>query len=1552
MKNSNSTFKIIIFSFVSSLLLVCSTTKAAARDFYWENPVRITDTDTRFPRAVTNGNSTYIFWQEVDTSSENIWLTCQYIDSSGTWQTNSRFAGPFRYSGDVPDMYSAAVSQSGRIAVAALSDVNRISIFISNNGAVSFTKTDLSRQEKPLVAPRIYTTKSGKFILFTVLGENESFSMRTASSNNGSDWSSFTDFQPAMKMTNPFVPVLAATADGETVVFQAQYINGNRISYQLYETVSSNEGFTWSDPVLITGSESLASGDSHDFSAYHNQRPYLYIFNGTTYMAWERTYYNSENSHIWVAQVTKEGLVPGSAEEISTQGNANRAVLFSYDNLLSLVWFDTRHGSESVHFAQKNGYLWNETALSSGRQPDLFAFPLVISGGKKLSFVWQENPLQKKGEPHIFRLDPDTSVMKPAVSALSFTEGKRSTAERVKIRVTLPADSSGIAGFSWCWSRDPQVEPPEQYMNLPSERTISVNADAEGKWYFKARAVDYAGNWSASSELTYYLDLTPPLPPSIIVPEKDKFGFVQSNTFSMQWQPDAADDDVAGYTWNLQYLAPVDGRLAETKRHPVTLSDEEAAAITSAFMQQHENDVSRVDMPPRRVMGMSTGTSYTNRYNGLYAFSVAAVDTVGNIGKPAVVMFMLNKYVPSTYLLSVNRAADVFGNVTLNIIGGGFTYDGTVSRIYIDRDGKEPYDMTLERSDGAFKVKSDNRITDIQLGNTLSEGLYRIGLLHPSRGLYMSAPLLRIEQNGTVKIEKQYTYVPSWTPYKKTWKYHVQVGTILLWSVFVLAFAGMVFAMHGLIQTAKDTVIVRKEIRALVTGDAMPLKEKQRTSQLKQKGISLKIKLMGFTSFLVIMIVLLVSIPLGINMVRTQEQTLAQGLEQRVNVLLEGLSTSAKAYMPAQNLLELSYLPDQTSALAEVEYATITGYPSDGKNTSLKYVWATNDPDITKKIATESLTYGLSELTDDTVSEIAKRCAELNAEAVSETGDIALNIVQLNAEGVSLALKSDAKSVARREEIAQITTQLTNKFNTAMNELSAKGGGSLPRFNSNQLDRANTSYLFYRPVLYRQGSSQEYVRGIVFVKVSTINLIDSVDAARRSIIYTAALIAILAISIGAVGSFILASIIVNPIRRLAAHVTVIGETADKTKLNGKDIEISSHDEIGLLGETVNEMTHGLVKAAQDEKLLMDGKVVQQTFLPLLTSRDGSKETISQLNESAIQCFGYYEGASGVSGDYFDYKKLDNRWYVLIKCDASGHGVPAALIMTVVATLFRKYFENWSYTKNGTLINQLVTQINDFIESLGIKGKFATIIICLFDTVSGDVFMCNAGDNIVHIYDNAAHREKTLTLAETPAAGPLPSFMVEMKGGFKVEKTTLKPGDVLFLYTDGIEEATRKFRDSTFSVVKCAEPAMKEGDIHGNHKVGQESEQMEPERVRAIIEAVFAGKTYTLEKYHNPVPGEELIFDFTSCRGTIEEAVIALASVEKVFRMYKAPDVTAADTVRVDKKIDTFLHEHFNRYDYYCGAKKEDSSASNYLEYTFLKEDEQLDDLTLLAVRRP
>ncbi|MBQ9630118.1 MAG: SpoIIE family protein phosphatase, partial [Treponema sp.] len=1278
--------------------------------------------------------------------------------------------------------------------------------------------------------------------------------MNIAFSDDATNWTTFEDFAPAQNMINPFIPVLVSYHNNDYVVFQAQVLQNEVLSYQLYLTWSQDKGRTWQAARLLTQSDIFPAIDARDAAYYHNQRPELFVFENKLYLSWERSRLSSTASNIWVSTITDAGISAGSAEKINESGNANNAFLFSFRKKLLLVYFDTRRGVSTIRLAQKNGLIWNETQLSYGKNDAVFAFPVFHSdkqNSERLSFVWQES---KEKESSIIRLSPDSTCPPAKIRTLSFTKNGRTNAKNARFAVDLANDSSGIAGFAWSWSNNKEVLPPRELMNLSSSTGVSLTAEEEGIYYFSVSALDYAGNWSDVTRVEYHLDLTAPAMPNIFELRKDSFGFVADNSIKLEWEENSLDSDVAGFTWNLQYLSPLQDGMAENKTHSVRLSKEEVEKYLNDMQVQYEN--AKFDLPPARILGSEKNISYQNRRNGIYAFTLCAIDEVGNISAPSTRIFAFNKYLPETLITSLKSSQDIFGNITLDIIGQGFTYDGTISEIRISESGKDSYSLILKPENGDYSVVSDNQISRVKLGNTLTRGLYKISLYHTDRGLYESDSSFSVAENGTVKIEKHYTYTPPWKKAESSVRYYINIETIVVFSIFILLLVFCLVLILRIIHTINDMVFVRKEALALIRGDAMEIEKQEKIRGLKNRGVGLRLKLILFTATLIAIAILLTAYPLGRSMIRMQERTLAQSLRDRVSVLLDSVSTSTRTYLPQQDMLELSYLAEQKDALQEAKYITISSSRSDRSVSGLEYVWATSDSEIGQKIS-GNLDLGLSALEDETFIKIVRACEAVNDKAISRGGKIAQDIAELTVEGVSLALSSDSRSVLRREEIANITQQLSTELNSIMQELSLEASGSEPYYNVESLDRKNTDYLFYRPVLYRQGSSQEYVRGIVFIQVSTENLIKSINSARNGIIRTSFIIAIAAVIVATIGAAILATIIVRPIRELVQHVSLIGETSDKTKLQGKFVQISNNDEIGVLGKTVNDMTQSLVRAAFDEKLLMDGKVVQQTFLPLSAKKDGGKETTAELNTDVIQCFGYYEGASNVSGDYFDYKKLDNRWYVIIKCDASGHGVPAALIMTVVATLFRTYFSNWSFEKNGTRLDILVSKINDFIESLGIKGKFATIITCLFDTKTGDLYFCNAGDNIVHIYDSNTKKEKELVLTETPAAGPLPSSLVELRGGFKVEKTHLQKGDILFFYTDGIEEATRKFRNSDFDVVPCKEPS--ENQKHENHNVGQEEEQFGGERIKAIIESLFAKSSYTLTKHHNPESEELLSF---------------------------------------------------------------------------------------------
>jgi hypothetical protein len=192
----------------------------------------------------------------------------------------------------------------------------------------------------------------------------------------------------------------------------------------------------------------------------------------------------------------------------------------------------------------------------------------------------------------------------------------------------------------------------------------------------------------------------------------------------------------------------------------------------------------------------------------------------------------------------------------------------------------------------------------------------------------------------------------------------------------------------------------------------------------------------------------------------------------------------------------------------------------------------------------------------------------------------------------------------------------------------------------------------------------------------------------------------------------------------------------------------------------------------------------------------------------------------------------------------------------------------------------------------------------------------------------------------------------MQSGFKQITQQLKKGDTMFLFTDGLHEARRKFRDSEFKVMVCDESSTEDGESHGGtHAKGNDNEELGMKRIGEIIEAVFKKDTYKLFKYHNPIADEELLFDFSRCEGTLDEAVMALVAIEKVFRIYPDPQAGKDDVIQVDKKIDAFIQKYFVQYKYYFKHKQVDKDDPDYTFYTHLKEDDLYDDLTILAVRK-
>ncbi len=1544
---------------------------AAAQDYYWENPRFLSDPSARYPVALAVPGGIAVVWQESQSGgsgSGEAFLSLVLLQDGKPEVLRRRFAGPYPFRGDEPVLFSASSSPAGELAVAVLSGEREATVLVSRDGGLSFPLTAAVASDLTISAPRIFPRSGGGWYLFAARGREDTLTIYFARTEDGRSW---TEFQPFVNggdnLPLSFLPSAASVPGVDIVAFQA-LSGGARPTFQIYSKRSTNGGATWSGaaPVTTFGDEtSSAAAES-----FQNQRPHLAYIGGRLFMAWERTPRGGSPQTFFAEMDASGAYVPGTAERINLgSGTAAEPRLVDAGGKPGVVWFDNRRGSNRVYLAFREGILWRERDVSGTAQGEATFGRAVYRQGRLWAF-WQAQPAYKKDEkpppPRISILAPDTTVQAPAAGAADFAEGRRTRRDSASIRWTTPEDSSGIAGYSYSWSQNPDARPPEELMALETVNRAAFTADRDGSWWFAIRAVDYAGNWSAPVRVEFVRDTTPPGPPSLRPPEAGTDGFLSSNTFNVLWAP-PADPDVAGYTWTLRFIGPLD-RLPARKRPaaPAPGSGETAdiagaapiPASAAPYPFEPVTDYERElaaragdAAPPPASRGPAASAGFPNVDDGYYIFSVAAIDEVGNIGPAVRTLLRADKFVPFTLVSDVLASRDDFGAATLRVLGRGFREDGVVSRIVLDRDGMEPYDYVFNLSAGAFTVDSDRSLGGL-VAQDVEEGEYRLGLLHPARGWYWARSPLAFDAAGTVKFgDFSARYEPAWT-FRPPAKYRIS-----FWDLFVVLAAafgavGILATLRRAAAVVRDGAVIRMEVAALLEGGPMPLAQKKiKVRGLKTRGLNLGFKFTLVIGLLVLFVTAMVSVPLGVFQVRTQGQNLARGLAQKAGVLLESVTQGARTYLPAENILELGFLPQQVQALAEAEYVTITGYgsrDSGDRSTNPDAVWASNDPAIRTKLDGPEFRPGRSRLTDPISARIPEIAAAVDKRAAEEVGSIAETLAQLTEEARALAVRITPENEARLSQIAAATRDLERTLNERLQVISRQIMGSEPAYDPQALDPGTTEYVFYKPVVYRQGQDGIYYRGMVRLAVSTDLINEELRNATVNLVRITGSIALLVLAVGVGGAAGLSWYIVKPIRKLVAAIERIRDTEDKELLKGERIEVATRDELYELASAVNTLTDGLVKAAAASKDLTVGKQTQKMFLPL-EKRGKDKLSTGREESPDVSFFGYYEGAKGVSGDYFDFRKLDDRYYAFIKCDVSGKGIPAAIISVEVATLFLNHFTGWKSDK-GIHLDALCYQINDLVEGRGFEGKFAALTMGILDGKTGTTYLCNAGDNILRIYEERNRKIQVHELPNSPPTGSFPNFMVEMRGPYQQVTRKLEKGDILLLYTDGMEEATRYQRDADFRII---EKPVTLSD--GTQQIQYQIEQFENERVQAVVEAVMTKGRFRLEKtLGNPLPDEVLSFDYSTCEGTLEDLILALVSAEKVFRLYPDPKATEKDLVLVDAKIDDFLEKHFDQYRILLKDKRRenpDKEHPEYRAYAGIREDDQYDDLTLMVIKR-
>lgn len=1536
-------------SFVLSLVLLCAGLLLYGQEtLYFEQPRVMSTDNARFPEVVNDSNRALVLYQEVvRTSPEEgqIYISAMQSNDGRSWFPRRRLIGPIEFQREsAPLIFSAEITPNGDIYLAVAAEATAVELYRSNDSGISFSRVATIESDTTVVSPRLSIRADGGMLLFVSQNIGAVQSILYSYSETGGTWSDFFPLETDPQLGLNFLPSHTAHNGRDYVVFQG--INpAIRTTYQLYSKFSDDGGQTWSQARRLTTFFNAAEAPNAD--AYDNQRVHLEAVPDGVALAWERRL-SGANTQIYYAILTPDGLLTDDTEAVTTRlSNDSFPRILVHRNEVFLSWFDSPQGSSRVYLGRREGAFWQERAVSQGVAVSRFGRPFSFRG--RMHFFWQGR--RTADATNLVYLEPDQRVEPPRPLARNFPAGGRSRTSRMEVAWIPPADASGIRAYNYVVSQDPTAPVARIARYNASVQQAAVNVEQDGDWFFRIIAQDNAGNWSEPATISYTRVTQPPDPPSFAEIPTDENDFLLSNTFRITWQPQEDESVIAGYSVRLQRIGPTG--------LPVEEPEELNLAPPAPFVNSRQPALTR-----------------TNVDNGTWAVQVAAIDDVGNIGVPETLIFRTNKYIPVTEIWNVSTTRDRLGRYALSVAGRGFTAGGTISEVVLDRDGEAPYDYVFRSSRDSFSVLSNGRIEG-PLVDLVDTGEYRVGLVHTRRGVRFSSTTLRLEEAGTVTFgDFSGRYIPSYMQ-RDSARYLIPVETLLgslaaLLVAFIIVVSGTRMA-----SLAAEGRLLDLEVKALITGTTLPPQKKKEILRAMKLNIwGLRFKFAVFVVVLVVAVVVMVAYFLGTAALERQEDILARGLEQRVEVLLDSLVTQSAQLLdtPQQNTIELAGLTRQSEVMDEVQYITITG--SGPTATEFDHIWATNDlvilnygledtvvplersiqPELRTEIYQPA---GNSRIVDDISEEIPELAAQINERARSELGNIPEQIDQFTDRISELVLIGTPQAEAELQEIDQTRLELEERV---ADVLAAVGDEffSYPEFDASNLSRENTEYLFYKPVLFRSvGESAEdarYFRGMVRMGVSTELILNDIAAATRELIITTLFVAAAALLVGILGAFLLATIVVIPIKRLVAGVEVIRDTEDKAKLEHHSIKVSSRDELAALANTINSMTHGLVEAAKANKDLTLGKEVQKRFIPLEPAANGEKQTTGATDLPQIEFFGYYEGAKGVSGDYYDYQKLDDQHFAIIKCDIAGKGVAASLIMVEVATIFLDHFKNWTLKSPGLKLEPLVIRINDLIAERGFQGRFAAFTVGILNIETGKVVLANAGDNQLHLYRAKHGHAEQLSMDKTPAAGVFSSDDMPIR--FPEYFLTLESNDVLVFFTDGIEESKRVFRDDNENIYTITESDVESKRVRADILPGQADEEFGIPRIHEILNAVGHKRRYTLSQ---ELSEEQLQFAFDQCPYTARDFTMALVAVEKIFRCYTPNSPGKDDVVKVDKVVDDYLSRYFEQYEQYFGAKvttedgEDRASALRedifYRYYAALREDEQYDDLTVLMIRK-
>lgn len=250
--------------------------------------------------------------------------------------------------------------------------------------------------------------------------------------------------------------------------------------------------------------------------------------------------------------------------------------------------------------------------------------------------------------------------------------------------------------------------------------------------------------------------------------------------------------------------------------------------------------------------------------------------------------------------------------------------------------------------------------------------------------------------------------------------------------------------------------------------------------------------------------------------------------------------------------------------------------------------------------------------------------------------------------------------------------------------------------------------------------------------------------------------------------YLIKKLIVNNIERINSSLAKITDgNLDEV------VDVRSHVEFSSLSDDINSTVDTLKKYIADAAARIDAelafaKAIQSNALPSVFP--------PYPNHKEFDLWASMDTAKEVGGDFYDFYFVNEETLAFLIADVSGKGIPAAMFMMNAKAVLK------SYAESGLDVNKVFTLANEKLCEGNDAGMFVTAWMGLLNIKTGAVSFANAGHNPPLV----KHADGSFEYLKVRAG-----FVLAGMEGVKYRKNDLQldAGDVIYLYTDGITEAT-------------------------------------------------------------------------------------------------------------------------------------------------------------------